>query len=377
MGKFSDTNELFDGELLECGGVNDAGGVLCVAECGGGNASEEGGVNDEDSGGGGDGTRLGVWDNGDGGVELVSEGGGDGGVKVVSEGEGGELFLEDGGGGGEDESSNGGGGDEAFGGGDEVGVSGSDFLVNYVAETEGRKELDQTQDLPLFLRKDKARAMPARRRTLLKVIILGDSGVGKTSLMNQYVNKKFSNQYKATIGADFLTKEVQFEDRLFTLQNDNTGDGEDLVSLIWDTAGQERFQSLGVAFYRGADCCVLVYDVNVMKSFDNLNNWREEFLIQASPSDPENFPFVVLGNKVDVDGGNSRVVSEKKARAWCASKGNIPYFETSAKEGINVEEAFQCIAKNALKSEEEEEIYLPDTIDVASSSQQRSAGCEC
>lgn len=86
-----------------------------------------------------------------------------------------------------------------------------------------------------------------------------------------------------------------------------------------------------MAFYRGADCCVLVYDVNVMKSFDDLNNWREEFLIQviiepstfkiltvnciligfniqARPSDPENFPFVVLGNKIDIDGGNSRVV---------------------------------------------------------------------
>ncbi|PPD75046.1 hypothetical protein GOBAR_DD28011 [Gossypium barbadense] len=195
--------------------------------------------------------------------------------------------------------------------------------------------------------------MPSRRRTLLKVIILGDSGVGKTSLMNQYpAAVKFSNQYKATIGADFLTKEVQFEDRLFTLQV--------------------------LHFYRGADCCVLVYDVNSMKSFDNLNNWREEFLIQASPSDPENFPFVVLGNKIDVDGGNSRVVSLKKARAWCASKGNIPYFETSAKEGVNVEEAFQCIAKDALKSGEEEDIYLPDTIDVGSSSSQpRSSGCEC
>ncbi|XP_040957820.1 ras-related protein Rab7 isoform X1 [Gossypium raimondii] len=233
--------------------------------------------------------------------------------------------------------------------------------------------------------------MASRRRMLLKVIILGDSGVGKTSLMNQYVNRKFSNQYKATIGADFLTKEVQFDDRLFTLQ-------------IWDTAGQERFQSLGVAFYRGADCCVLVHDVNVMKSFDNLNNWREEFLIQvvflyydtcstligrmtnvifwlsvqASPSDPENFPFVVLGNKVDVDGGNSRVVSEKKAKAWCASKGNIPYFETSAKEGFNVDAAFECIARNALKNEPEEEIYLPETIDVASGGRpQRSTGCEC
>ncbi|KAJ0446539.1 putative small GTPase, P-loop containing nucleoside triphosphate hydrolase [Helianthus annuus] len=71
--------------------------------------------------------------------------------------------------------------------------------------------------------------------------------------------------------------------------------------------GQERFQSLGVVFYRRADCCVLVYDVNVQKSFDNLNNWREEFLIQASPSDPENFPFVVLCNKVDIDGSYEKL----------------------------------------------------------------------
>ncbi|KZV34241.1 RAS-related GTP-binding family protein [Dorcoceras hygrometricum] len=100
-------------------------------------------------------------------------------------------------------------------------------------------------------------------------------------------------------------------------------------------------------------------------------------IILCSPSDPENFLFVVIGNKIDVDGGNSRVVSEKKARAWCASKGNIPYIETLAKEGINIEDAFQVIAKNALKTGEEEEIYLPDTIDVGSSSQQRSSGCEC
>nr|GMC76093.1 ras-related protein Rab7 [Ipomoea batatas] len=230
--------------------------------------------------------------------------------------------------------------------------------------------------------------MASRRRTLLKVIILGDSGVGKTSLMNQYVNGKFSHQYKATIGADFLTKEVEFEDRLYTLQARvirpclvklDWQHADTNIRNIWDTAGQERFQSLGVAFYRGADCCVLVYDVNVSKSFENLNNWREEFLIQASPSGPENFPFVVLGNKMDVDGGNSRVVSEKKAKAWCASKGdNIPYFETSAKEGFNVEAAFQCIAKNSLKNEPEEEMYIPDTIDVARGHQQRStAGCEC
>lgn len=72
-------------------------------------------------------------------------------------------------------------------------------------------------------------------------------------------------------------------------------------------AGQERFQSLGVAFYRGADCCVLVFDVTAPNTFKNLDSWRDEFLIQASPRDPEHFPFVVLGNKVDLE---NRSVSE-------------------------------------------------------------------
>lgn len=77
---------------------------------------------------------------------------------------------------------------------------------------------------------------------------------------------------------------------------------------IWDTAGQERFQSLGVAFYRGADCCVLVFDVTAPNTFKTLDSWRDEFLIQASPRDPENFPFVVLGNKIDLE---NRQVSAK------------------------------------------------------------------
>merc|ERR1712132_13889 len=120
-----------------------------------------------------------------------------------------------------------------------------------------------------------------RKKVLLKVIILGDSSVGKTSLMNMYVNRKFNNQYKATIGADFLTKEVMV---------DHNGDHRLVTMQIWDTAGQERFQSLGVAFYRGADACILVYDVCNLKSFQQLDSWREEFLIQAMPRDPENFP---------------------------------------------------------------------------------------
>ncbi|KAI8342948.1 small GTPase superfamily [Chlamydoabsidia padenii] len=207
--------------------------------------------------------------------------------------------------------------------------------------------------------------MSSRKKVLLKVIILGDSGVGKTSLMNQYVNRKFSSQYKATIGADFLTKEVMVDDKLVTMQ-------------IWDTAGQERFQSLGVAFYRGADCCVLVYDVNNNKSYESLGQWHDEFLVQASPRDPDNFPFVVLGNKVDVD-ESKRMVSQKRAMSFCQAKGNIPYFETSAKEAINVEQAFQTIAKNALQQETDVELYsnFNDPIRIDNDNTKDINGCAC
>ncbi|PRQ49018.1 putative small GTPase superfamily, P-loop containing nucleoside triphosphate hydrolase [Rosa chinensis] len=198
-----------------------------------------------------------------------------------------------------------------------------------------------------------------KRRTLLKVIVLGDSGVGKTSLMNQYVYEKFIRHYKATIGADFVTKELHIDDK-----------------VIWDTAGQERFQSLGAAFYRGADCCVLVYDVNVLRSFETLQNWHEEFLKQVDPADTEAFPFILIGNKIDIDGGNSRAVSKKRAQEWCAAKGNIPYFETSAKEDYNVDEAFLCVAKTGLTHEHEQDIYFKGISETVSEAEQRG-GCAC
>ncbi|TID20466.1 hypothetical protein CANINC_003583 [Pichia inconspicua] len=180
--------------------------------------------------------------------------------------------------------------------------------------------------------------MSSHKKTLLKVIILGDTGVGKTSLMQQFINGKFSQQYKATIGADFLPKDLNIDGKPVTLQ-------------IWDTAGQERFQSLGVAFYRGSDCCVLVYDVTNPKSFENLTAWRDEFLIQANIKDPDSFPFVIIGNKIDVE-ENRRVVSSKKAAQLALQLGNLPYFETSAKEAVNVDQAFDVIARSALQQEE-------------------------
>jgi len=96
---------------------------------------------------------------------------------------------------------------------------------------------------------------------------------------------------------------------------------------IWDTAGQERFQSLGVAFYRGADCCILVYDVTVPNTFKTLESWRDEFLIQACPRDAEHFPFVVIGNKIDL---SNRAVSillhEFACSLHCVSKKLCHFF---------------------------------------------------
>lgn len=207
--------------------------------------------------------------------------------------------------------------------------------------------------------------MSSRKKTLLKVIVLGDSGVGKTSLLQQFVNGRFSNQYKATIGADFLTRELTIDDKNVTIQ-------------LWDTAGQERFQSLGVAFYRGADCCILVYDVTNAKSFEHLGFWKDEFLIQANIKNPASFPFVVLGNKVDIDEAK-RAVASKKAIQWAEEKGNIPYFETSAKEAVNIEQAFDIVARNALQQELENEAEFnedySDAINIQLDGDQ--SGCAC
>jgi len=205
--------------------------------------------------------------------------------------------------------------------------------------------------------------MSGRRKVLLKVIVLGDSGVGKTSLLNQYVNHKFDNRYKATIGADFMTKDLEIDGSLVTLQ-------------IWDTAGQERFQSLGSAFYRGADACILVYDITSDESFSHLASWHDEFIIQAG----QNKDFVLIGNKCDME--EKRATSQKSALTWCQKNSQdeenmIPYLETSAKDNINVEQAFMAVAKNALKKNtEEEDTFIPATVDVkAAAKPAKKGGC--
>jgi Ras-related protein Rab-7A len=121
---------------------------------------------------------------------------------------------------------------------------------------------------------------------------------------------------------------------------------------IWDTAGQDRFNSLGTVFYRGADCCVLVFDTTNIKTFDSMGAWRDEFLIQAQPPDAQKFPFVMLGNKIDME---HREVSTKRGQQWCKTRNGIEYFETSAKDATNVDLVFQTIAKMALQHSKDNE----------------------
>ena len=166
--------------------------------------------------------------------------------------------------------------------------------------------------------------MATRKKVLLKVIILGDSGVGKTSLMNQFVNKKFSNQYKATIGADFLTKEVMVDDRLVTMQ-------------IWDTAGQESFRSITRSYYRGAAGALLVYDVTRRDTFEHLASWLEDAKQHANP----NMTIMLVGNKADLE--HRRAVAKEEGAAFAEEHGLL-FLETSAKTSANVEEAFIAAA---------------------------------
>ena len=161
------------------------------------------------------------------------------------------------------------------------------------------------------------------KSTLLKVVLLGDGGVGKSALMTRYVRNHFEQKSFHTIGVEFLNKDISANGNSYTLQ-------------IWDTAGQERFKSLRTPFYRGADCCILVFAVNDKQSFVNIDFWKKEFLYYADIRDCNTFPFIVIGNKIDLD--RDRAVSEE-AKLWCDSQ-SIPYYQTSAKTSENVNKAF-------------------------------------
>ena len=160
---------------------------------------------------------------------------------------------------------------------------------------------------------------------VIKVVVAGDSAVGKTSLIRRYCEGKFEHTRVTTIGVDFQTQTVELPERTVKLS-------------IWDMAGQDRFAVVRSAFYRGSRAAVLVYDVTDPQTLADLVRWREEILTAVQEQ-----PFLVVGNKVDLE----RVVTEEKGKVFAESIGAL-YLETSALTGSGVPGLFQGLAMLAL-----------------------------
>lgn len=166
-----------------------------------------------------------------------------------------------------------------------------------------------------------------QRQYVLKVCVVGDGAVGKTSLIIRYTEGHFRESYIMTVGTSFAVKELDFGDTLVRLQ-------------LWDLAGQPHFSSVRPVFYRGAAGCILVYDVTRRHTFDNIPGWYQE-VSQVTG----NIPSALVANKVDLV--DQRQVSTEEGMAYAQQLG-WSYFETSAKEGQGVTEAFRQIAWQCL-----------------------------
>ncbi|XP_044761857.1 ras-related protein Rab-9A [Coccinella septempunctata] len=200
---------------------------------------------------------------------------------------------------------------------------------------------------------------PSSKNTLLKVVILGDGGVGKSCLMNRFVSNQFDEHSFHTIGVEFLNKDIDVNGDTYTLQ-------------IWDTAGQERFKTLRTPFYRGSDVCLLTYSIDDKSSFRNLEMWKDEFLHYADIRENSQFPFIVVGNKSDISGAQ-REVSETERETWCNENNITASIETSAKDASNVHEAFRLAVQQWIKLEmraDRSETPYNDTVDL----KQRQSG---
>ena len=171
------------------------------------------------------------------------------------------------------------------------------------------------------------------RKKFLKIMILGSAGVGKTAILERYVKETFTGTYRVTIGADFLTKDIELDGNKVRLQ-------------IWDTAGQEKYRSLGTAYYRGADGCVFVFDLCDRRTLTDLDKWYVAFRSQLSEEKAKGFPMMLFGNKADKP---ERIVTTEAAKKWCKEYNDMPYYETSAKTGEGLEKAFEVITRTAIE----------------------------
>ncbi len=159
---------------------------------------------------------------------------------------------------------------------------------------------------------------------VFKVIVIGDGSVGKTTLLRQYVEHQFETEYIPTVGVNILKEQIQVGDKAVNL-------------MLWDIAGQPQFYLLHKVYYNGANGVILMFDLTNSPSFTNINNWYNELIKYGL----DTVPIIMCGNKSDLKG--DRKIIEPMAHSKMEQLGIPAYFETSAKEGTNVKEAFNKI----------------------------------
>jgi len=161
--------------------------------------------------------------------------------------------------------------------------------------------------------------------SLFKVVLIGDSGVGKSNLLSRFTRNEFNLESKSTIGVEFATKSIQ-------------ADGKTIKAQIWDTAGQERYRAITSAYYRGAVGALLVYDISKRISYDNVSRWLKELRDHAD----QNIVIMLVGNKKDLR--HMRQVQTDEAKEFC-KQNKLFFIETSALGDQNVTMAFETILK--------------------------------
>ncbi|XP_074160784.1 ras-related protein Rab-38 [Sminthopsis crassicaudata] len=176
------------------------------------------------------------------------------------------------------------------------------------------------------------------REHLYKLLVIGDLGVGKTSIIKRYVHQNFSSHYRATIGVDFALKVLQW-------------DPETVVRLqLWDIAGQERFGNMTRVYYREAMGAFIVFDVTRPATFEAVTKWKSDLDSKLTLPNGKPVSAVLLANKCD-QGKDVLLNNGLKMDQFCKENGFVGWFETSAKENINIDEASRCLVKHILANE--------------------------
>ena len=168
----------------------------------------------------------------------------------------------------------------------------------------------------------------------IKIMLLGQSQIGKTSFIQRYVKNNFNLSYITTVGIDFQLKQIKMNNKSIKLQ-------------IWDTAGQERFKNITKSYFHSSDGFIVGYDITSRLSFTNVSTWLKEINDNA----PEEIQKILIGNKCDL---NEREVTTEEGKKLAEENG-MKFFETSAKNDINVKETFEAITKDILDAQYKEE----------------------